>query len=64
MLERAQRKTSELDGKLADPALYEAGRVDEMKGLMQEKARLQAQIEEAELAWLEASEKLEAAESA
>ena len=62
VLERAQRRRAEVLKKLEDPTLYEGSRVDEMKGLLQDKARLDAQIEEAELAWLTATEVLEAAE--
>ena len=61
-MERALRARQTLEEKLADPALYEAARRDELKGLLLEKARLEAQTEAAENDWLTHSEALEAAE--
>ena len=61
-MERAHRARQTLEEKLADPALYEAARRDELKGLLLEKARLEAQTETAENDWLTHSEALEAAE--
>jgi ATP-binding cassette, subfamily F, member 3 len=55
-------KRAELEAELADPALYEPGEKIRLQGLLKDKARLDQQIEQAELAWLEAGEALEAAE--
>ena len=59
-LEAWNREKTEIDGRLADPALY----VDADPALLQELHRRQAElagrIEEAELRWLEIEERLEA----
>ena len=62
VMERVQKKRSELETRLADPSLYEPARRDELKGLLLDKARLEAQTEAAENDWLTHSEALEAAE--
>ena len=62
LLERTHRAREALAAKLADPSLYEAARRDELKALLLEKARLDAQTEAAENDWLTHSEALEAAE--
>lgn len=53
-------RKEKLETKLADPSLYE-GPSDKLQALQIELGALNAELEEAELAWLEASEALEAA---
>ncbi len=62
VMERVQKKRSELETRLADPSLYEPARRDELKGLLLDKARLESQMEDAETDWLTHSEALEVAE--
>ena len=62
VMERAQRRRGGLDEQLADSALYDETRREELKGLLIDKARFDSELEEAETEWLEASERLEAAE--
>ncbi len=61
-LEKAHKQRTELEARIADPALYAPARRQELKSLLIDKAKLEAQIEEAELAWLTHSEALETAE--
>ncbi len=62
VMERAQRARGGIEQSLADGSLYDEARRDELKGLLFDKARIDSQIEEAEAQWLEAIERLEAAE--
>jgi len=62
VMERVQKKRTELEAKLADASLYEPARRDELKGLLLDKARLESQLEDAENDWLTHSEALEVAE--
>ena len=52
---------SGLDARLADPALYAAGRSGEARELTAERARVAQQTSEVETEWLELSEQLESA---
>ncbi|MCU0971547.1 MAG: ATP-binding cassette domain-containing protein [Gammaproteobacteria bacterium] len=59
---RVEELTAEqgrLESRLADPALYEAPRKDELKTLLALKARVDAELGEAEAAWLDAIEALD-----
>lgn len=55
-----QRKLAEDEEKLADPAIYEASRKPELTDTLQHRTATQSQLEEIELAWLDAQEQLEA----
>ncbi len=64
---RVEELTAErhrLESRLADPALYEAARKDELKTLLADKARVDAALAEAEAAWLDAIEALDNAAQA
>jgi ATP-binding cassette subfamily F protein 3 len=61
-LEALHQKKQALDGKLSDPELYDASRVDEQKSLSMENRRLMQEIDEKEAEWLMAGEELEVAE--
>jgi ATP-binding cassette, subfamily F, member 3 len=63
-LERLQARRDELEARLADTGLYQSGRKDELQGLLRDKAGIDAEFEAAELAWLEAAETLQQAETA
>jgi ATP-binding cassette subfamily F protein 3 len=52
-----------LQGQLADGALYDAAQQPKLTGLLQEEGRLKQSLETAEAEWLDALEKLEAAEA-
>ena len=61
-MEAAQSELEKGEQTLADPDLYsDAGRKDELTGLLQEQAGLKSSVEELEHAWLDASEALEKA---
>ena len=62
-LEELHRQQKALEEQLADNSLYEAANKDRLRELLAEKAELDARCEEQELAWLEASEALEAVAS-
>jgi ATP-binding cassette subfamily F protein 3 len=49
----------ELERELADPELYEAGGKERLLKLLQEKQGIDGELEETEMAWLEAGEELE-----
>jgi ATP-binding cassette subfamily F protein 3 len=59
-LEKLHRKQKELQDKLADPKLYE-GPADKVTALQRELGAVEKQVEDAEMAWIEAHEALEAA---
>jgi ATP-binding cassette subfamily F protein 3 len=56
-------KQSELETALADPALYEADRKDRLRTLLEDKARIDAELAQVETDWMAAAEELEAADS-
>ncbi|MFM2042779.1 MAG: hypothetical protein RLY86_1355 [Pseudomonadota bacterium] len=62
-LSRLTAKRTEIEGKLADPALY-TGPADKLTKLQVELGALTRQIETAESAWLDLSEQLEQAKAA
>ena len=59
-MERAQTRLDEIETALADEGLYEDGRRDEMKALLQEQGELRSALEAAEEDWLHASARYEA----
>ncbi|MDX5362573.1 MAG: ABC transporter ATP-binding protein, partial [Pseudazoarcus pumilus] len=59
-LEGWQREKTQLDERLADPALYADADAALLQDLHRRQSELAAQIEEAELRWLEIEERLEA----
>ncbi|MCG8427747.1 MAG: ATP-binding cassette domain-containing protein [Chromatiales bacterium] len=62
-LEQLSDKQAELETALADPNIYEADSKEQLKKLLTEKAVVDKALGEAEEAWLEASEALEAAQN-
>ncbi len=63
-LSRIHQQQTELEAKLAAPALYESGGKDQLKALLLEKAELDARCTAQEAVWLKLAEELEALESA
>jgi len=61
-LEKLHAEKALLDEQLADPTLYDGSQVQLQKSLTIDAARLNQQIEEVELDWLQAGEELESAE--
>ena len=55
----ATQKKAELDARLADSSIYEAGKKEELKTLLAEQAACAQSLEELEMAWLEQQEALE-----
>jgi ATP-binding cassette subfamily F protein 3 len=62
-LARHQQQQQHLEALLANNAIYEAERKDELKRCLAEKAAIDRQIEAAEETWLAVSEQLEAAQT-
>ena len=60
-MERLAKEQAALEARLADPALYGDDRKTELKQLLTEKAAVDNALGEAEAAWLDAAERLEAA---
>ncbi|MFP4560802.1 MAG: ribosomal protection-like ABC-F family protein [Thiohalorhabdus sp.] len=58
---RLTRRKAELDQALANPGLYGDGEKERLQDLLQEQGQVEKALTEAEEAWLEASERLEAA---
>ncbi len=61
-LERYSLESTALDEKLADSTLYETSSKPRLTDLLKEKGRVDNQLEQIEIQWLEASEALEAAQ--
>jgi len=59
-LDRLATRRAALETELADPTLYESEGKSRLLKLLGDKQQLDAELEEAEMAWLEASEALEA----
>jgi ATP-binding cassette subfamily F protein 3 len=59
-LERLQRKLSEVEDRLADPAIYDDRDNPELQSLIRDQLSLKEEIEPLEEEWLELSEQLEA----
>jgi ATP-binding cassette subfamily F protein 3 len=62
-LSRHQQQQQDLEDRLADNALYQAENKEALRQCIEEKARVDRMIEDAEASWLEISEKLEAAQT-
>lgn len=62
-VDRLARRKAEIDGKLADPAVY-GGPRDKLAALLKEQGQATRSLEAAEIAWTEAEESLAAAEAA
>ncbi|MGA7800831.1 MAG: ABC transporter ATP-binding protein, partial [Gammaproteobacteria bacterium] len=62
-LERLSARKAELETRLADPALYDDDRKEQLKAVLLEQADADRILAEVEEAWLAVSEELEAAGS-
>lgn len=62
-IDKLNTALSVLEEKLADNDLYSEQNKDKLKALLQEQASIKADLEAAEMDWLEASEQLEAAQN-
>ncbi len=60
-IEKCQQVRVEIEHKLADNAIYNENRKDELSGLLFDQARLSSQLQTLEEEWLELSESLEGA---
>jgi ATP-binding cassette subfamily F protein 3 len=60
---RLQQELAQVETALASPTLYEAAAKAQLQELLQTQGRAKRELEEAEAAWLEASERLEAAQA-
>ena len=58
-MERLQRKLSEVEEKLGDPALHAGGDHAELQGLLRDQVELRTQLSELEEEWLTLSENIE-----
>lgn len=58
-MSECQRKLAEDEEKLADPVIYDAARKNELTDTLQHRTTVQSQLNDIELAWLEAQEELE-----
>ena len=61
-MEKLQSKLDDIENQLADTSLYEAERKADLQTLLQQQGELKGELEEAEMAWMELSEEMEAAE--
>lgn len=57
-VEKYHQEQQRLQQQLADPAIYEDSEKNRLKGLLERKVQVDKSLEEAEMAWLEAEEKL------
>ncbi|PIE07277.1 MAG: glycosyl transferase family 1 [Rhodobacterales bacterium] len=60
-VEKLEEMRARLDAKLADPALYEGGRADDIAKWQMKHAEVMQALDRAETLWIEAQEKLDAA---
>ena len=63
-INKFHQRLTELETRLADTELYTESAKDKLKTLLKQQADLKTELEQAEMDWLEASEKLEAAQAA
>ena len=61
-VEKYHQEQRQLEQQLADPALYDDNQKDRLKQLLERKTQVDKALAEAEINWLEAEERLEAAE--
>jgi len=59
LIDKLSTELATLEEKLADPALYEDGRRDELTDLLRQQGYCQAELSQAEESWLTKSERLE-----
>jgi ATP-binding cassette subfamily F protein 3 len=62
-LDKLATAQAEIEAGLADPAIYEAANKTRLQSLLLQKSKTAKELDEAEMAWLEAGEALELAES-
>jgi ATP-binding cassette subfamily F protein 3 len=62
-IETLEARRAELGKTLADPALYEPGRADELKRLLDDDATLKSRLDALEADWVEAEQALDAAQT-
>ncbi|MGZ8157532.1 MAG: ATP-binding cassette domain-containing protein [Methylobacter sp.] len=60
-VEKYHNEQRQLEHQLADPAIYAESEKEQLKKLMERKVKIDKALDEAEAAWMEAEEKLEAA---
>jgi len=58
-MEKLQQQVREVEDKLADPGIYDDERKEELNGLLHDRAKLEAGLQETEELWLEKSSELE-----
>ena len=58
-LDKVQHQLTEIEVQLTDNSLYEAGRKDQLKQLLQQQGELQQEADNTEMEWLEKLEQLE-----
>ena len=63
LMEKLRTRKREIDERLADPELYQSAGGDELSALTRDSGRYAAELDQAETAWMEACEKLEAGEA-
>ena len=63
-LGKLSRSSETIEAQLADPLIYEPSNKDRLNKLILDKAQLKLEMEETEIAWMEAGETLELAEKA
>jgi len=61
-MEKLQNKLDDIENQLADTSLYEAERKADLQTLLQQQGELKGELEEVEMAWMDLSEEMEAAE--
>ncbi len=64
VLDNLLKASEAIEKRLADPSIYDPSNKDRLQTLLQDKAKIKRETDEAELAWLEAGESLESAEKA
>jgi ATP-binding cassette subfamily F protein 3 len=62
-MDKLNQQLAELEKNLADNALYAAENKDQLKTLLQQQSEIKTALEEQELAWFEATEALETAQT-
>ncbi len=60
-VEKYHNEQRQLEHQLADPAIYAESEKEQLKKLMERKVQVDKALDEAEAAWMEAEEKIEAA---
>jgi len=60
-VEKYHNEQRQLEHQLADPAIYDESEKEQLKKLMERKVKVDKALDDAETAWMEAEEKIEAA---